>query len=62
MILFPSESWIGLRRDLYALRKSGKLSEAEVFRQVLTVDHDDFPALLFLGLAAEKAGDQIERR
>jgi tetratricopeptide (TPR) repeat protein len=60
MIVFPSESVYELRRGLAARMKSGELSGAEVFHQALAADPDDSTALLFLGMAAEKAGDLAE--
>ena len=57
-MIFPPESVYEFRRELVAKMESGALSDAEAFRQALTVDPHDPAATRYLALFAEKSGDR----
>ena len=60
MIIFPSDALHELRQNLVAQMDSGELSGPEAFRRALEADPDDFMALNYLGLSAEREGDLAE--
>src|SRR6516165_1284208 len=57
-MIFSPESIYELGRGLADKMESGKLTEAEVFRQALAVDPNDPAALRFHTFMAEEAGDK----